>query len=115
EPGGVRPQRVGLEYQSEPARLRRQVDLLVGVEERLLADADRTAMRRLQAGDRAQQRGLAAAGGPEQGDHLARTHRDRDALEDLVVAVAQREIVDGEISHADALRDERRWRVRRRS
>ena len=40
----------------------------------LFADRDRAAVRRFEAGDGAQQRGLAAAGGPEQRDDFARRH-----------------------------------------
>jgi hypothetical protein len=102
ENGAVRPQRVGLEHEAEPARLGRQVDLARGVEQHVAADVDRAAVRPLEAGDGAQQRGLAAAGGAEQGDDLARRHRDRDVSEDVALVVAQRQVIDDEIGHGAA-------------
>src|SRR5436853_154315 len=102
----------------EPARLGRQLDLARGVEEYGVAEADGAAVRRFEPGHGAQQRGLAAARGAEQRDHAAGRHSDRDALEDVVVAIAQGEVLDHQVgrlgwsfvdlSHADALRDGRR-------
>jgi hypothetical protein len=102
ENGAVRPQRVRLEHEAEPARLGRQVELASGLEQHLAADADRTAVRPLEAGDGAQQRGLAAARGAEQGDDLSRRHRDRHAPEDVALVVAQRQVIDDEIGHGAA-------------
>src|SRR5271166_2749922 len=72
----VRPQRVGLKHEAEPARLGGLIELRSGVEQNVVADADGAAVRRLQAGDRAQQRGLAASGGAQESSHLSR--RDGD-------------------------------------
>ena len=106
--GAVRPQRIGLKHQAEPARFRGQLGAGRGVIEDVVADADGAAVRRLQAGDRAQQRGLAAARGPQQCDHLSRGHRDGDALEDFAVPIPQRDVGDRKLSHAGAPRAGRR-------
>ena len=71
----VRKQRVGLEDDAEIAVRRRQIgDLLVGLED---------PARRLdvEPGDRPQQRGLAAAGGPEETDELPRKYLEGDVLQ----------------------------------
>ena len=85
----VRPQRVRLEHEAEPALLRRQVDAARGVEENALADRNRAGVRPLQAGDGAQQRGLAAAGGAEQRDRFAGGDGQRDALQNFGAAEPQ--------------------------
>ncbi len=46
-------------------------------------DEDGAGGRALEAGDHAQDRGLAAAGGAEQGDELALVEAQVDALDDL--------------------------------
>src|SRR4029079_362149 len=57
----VRPERVRLEDQAEVAPFGGQLALLGGVEDRPVFDPDRAAVWRLESGDGAQQRRLAAA------------------------------------------------------
>ena len=73
----VRPHRVGLEHHADVAQARRHVQSALGRRDLVAADRDRAAGRLFEAGDAAQGRGLAAAGGPEQHDDLAR--RDAEA------------------------------------
>ena len=54
----------------------------------LAVDDDRALGRPLEAGDHPQDRRLAAAGGPEQGDELALLERQVDAADDRVGAEA---------------------------
>ena len=56
--------------------------------------ADRAARRLLEAGDGAQQRGLAAAGGAEDRDELAGLDREVDAVQHRHGAVADMEVLD---------------------
>ncbi len=73
----VRPERVGLKDHRHAAPLRRQAgDVAPG-------DQDPPGPDLGEAGDGAQQRGLAAAGRAEQGDELAGRHLERDALQHL--------------------------------
>ena len=57
---------------------------------------DRAAVELLQAGERAQQRRLAAAVGADDADPAAGSDRERDALEDRVRAAMNRDVVCGE-------------------
>jgi hypothetical protein len=67
----VREQGVVLEHHADAARLGRPVQGSGGVAQHLVAERDAAVGQRLQAGDRAQQRGLAAARGPDQHADLA--------------------------------------------
>ena len=73
--GEVGKQRVGLEHDAEVARGRRQVRHVAP------ADLDHALVLRVEARDRAQQRGLAAAGRPEEADELALVDVERDVLQ----------------------------------
>ena len=83
----VREQRVGLEHDAEVARGRRQVRDVAP------ADLDHAFVLRVEARDRAQQRGLAAARRPEEADELALVDVERDVfqrgeLAEMLVQVA---------------------------
>ena len=78
----VAEQGVGLEDETDPPLLHRQPRRVV------VAEANPAAVGGLEAGDDAQQRGLAAAGRSEQRDELARRDRQVDRREDRLVAEA---------------------------
>ena len=90
----MRPQRVALEHHADVALVRRQA--------RDVAPADRhlPALRDVEAGDQAKQRGLAAARRAEEGEELARLDVEVDVLQHAVAAVGQVHAVDAD---ADAL------------
>ena len=67
----VREERVLLEHEADGALLGRQVDPLPGVEPGLVAEAHRAAGGPVQAGHRAQGRGLPGAGRADERDRLA--------------------------------------------
>ena len=69
------------------------------VENRALADPDAPFRWHLEARHGAQQRRLAASRRAQQGDDLAAAKLHRHTLEDRVVAVAQVQVFDGELSH----------------
>ncbi len=82
-----------LEDHPEVAALGRQTrDLLV-------LNEDAAAVRRLEAGDQAQRRGLAAARRPQQGEDLAFLHRQRETAEDGLGAEGLVEVVEEEEGH----------------
>ena len=83
-------QRVGLEHDAEIARRRRQVRHVAP------ADLDHAFVLRVEAGDRAQQRGLAAAGGPEEADELALLDVERDVLQRGELAEALVQVADAQ-------------------
>ena len=67
---------------------------------RILAmEQDLAAVRRFQAGDDAQQRGLATAGRPEQGEQFARGDVEVDVVEGDKVAECLLDLADGD-AHA---------------
>src|SRR5262249_23488687 len=68
-------QGVVLEQQTDAAPLRRHKDSGSGVEPGFVAEADEAALRTFQAGQAAQRRRLAAAGGPEQHGHAEAVRR----------------------------------------
>ena len=88
EHGHVRPQRVGLEHHRDAALLGREAGDVAAEE------PDRAGRRLLEAGDGAQQRGLAAAGGAEDRDEFARRDGEVDAAQDGLRPVADLEAVD---------------------
>ena len=73
--GQVGEQRVGLEDDAEVALRRRQMRHVAA------GDLDAAGVLRLEPGDHAQQRGLAAARGAEEADELALLHLQRDVVE----------------------------------
>ena len=75
----VRKQRVVLPDETHPVTPRRPVEDVVA------GDPDQTFIGRLEAGDDAQQRGLAAAARTDDGDELARLHPERRRREGDVV------------------------------
>ena len=86
----VREQRVGLEHDAEVARGRRQVRHVAP------ADLDHAFVLRVEARDRAQQRGLAAARGPEEADELALVDVERDVLQGGELAEMLVQVADAE-------------------
>src|ERR1044071_7456560 len=83
-------QRVGLEHDAEVARGRRQArDVAPG-------DLDHALVLRIEAGDRAQQRGLAAARLPKEADEVTLLHVERDVLQCGELAEALRQIADAQ-------------------
>ena len=79
----VRPDRVGLEHHAEVALVGRDEDPLARRVDEASGDLDLARGRLLQPGDRAQRRGLAAAGGAEQREQLALRHVERHVLRGL--------------------------------
>src|SRR5690625_1418449 len=73
-----------LEHHADPGAHR--VDVAVGVQDVHAFDVDVAGAGFLQQVDRAQQGGLAGTGRADHAHHLARPHRQVDALEDLVLA-----------------------------
>src|SRR5262249_51910601 len=71
----VGEQRVVLEHDADLAPIRRDI------RDPLAVDGDLAAVRHQKAGDEVEQRGLAAAGRPEQRYQLAATHQQRDVIE----------------------------------
>ena len=67
----------------------------------LAGEADAPAPRADDAHDREQRRGLARAVPADQRDHLALAHRERDALQDVRLAVVGVEILDLEEHHQE--------------
>ena len=90
----VRIERVGLEHHGDVALAR------VQVVDAPAADADLALGHGIQPGDHVEQRGLAAAGGADQHQKLARVHADVDALEDVQLAVAFADVEQLERCHA---------------
>jgi hypothetical protein len=90
----VRPQRVRLKHKAEVAALGWKFELGRDVENRPALDADRAAMRHLQAGHRAQQSGLAAARRAKQRHHLTLAKLHSHAFKNRVVAIGQVKVFD---------------------
>ena len=93
----MREQRIGLEHQVHRPPVRRHADDVPAVEQ------DAAAVRRLEAGQHAQQRGLAAAGGPEQGEELVLADVERDAVDRREPAEALGDPVDRRAGSGRAL------------
>ena len=85
----VAEQRVVLEHEAHAASGGRERGDILAVE------GDDAAVGRVQPGDLAQQRGLARAGGAEQGDEFAGRRVERDVVERDEVAVGLAEVADG--------------------
>ncbi len=79
----VRPDGVGLEHHAEAAPVGRDEDVPGRGIDHAIADADLARPRPLQARDRAQRRGLAAAAGPQQREQLPLRHFESDVLRSL--------------------------------
>ena len=94
ENGEVGEEREVLEHEPDAALLRR--DETVGACDLGIIDEDAAGGGALDAGREAEQRGLAAAGGTEQAEHLARRDVDRDLVERQRVAIAPRHVLEGE-------------------
>src|SRR5262249_26081833 len=90
----VRPHRVGLEHDAEGALLGHEIDAGVGVEHRLAGDLDRTGGGGFEAGQAAQNRGLAAARRPEQRERVALGDLERHAVDRDEIAEALGQIAD---------------------
>ncbi len=86
----MRKQRVALEHRAHRARLRRPAGQILAVEQ------DAAAVRQIEAGDHAQQRRLAAAGGPEQREEFAGLDGEAHVVDGGEVAEAARDILDFE-------------------
>lgn len=99
EHGLVRPKRIRLEHQAQVAVLCRHFLARRAVVYQPIADADTPRLGAFEAGDRAQQGRLAAAGGAEQGHHFALAQVHGHALEDRVVSVVQVQVFDGKLNH----------------
>ena len=82
EHGHMRPKRVGLEHHRDAALLRRQFDDVAAEK------PQRAGHHLLEAGDGAQQRGLAAARGAENRDEFARRNAQVDAVQHTQPAIA---------------------------
>ena len=80
--GEVREQRVALEHHIDRPPMRRHGCKIGAVEQ------DAAGVRPLEAGDQAQQRGLAAARGTEQGEELALINVERQMIDDRGTAEA---------------------------
>jgi len=68
----VRPERVRLEDHADVPLVRRDVEAARRVEDGALAEGDRAGVGRLEAGETAERRRLAAAAGAEEDKELAR-------------------------------------------
>src|SRR5262245_49075307 len=105
--GHVRPHGIGLKHHRYAALLGRYVAAGAGIEHELAGDADTAGVRLLQAGDGAQGCGLAATRGSKQGDMLAATDLEADAVDGRDVTVTDAEIpqidVVGAIVHVSSL------------
>ena len=88
----MRKQGEVLEHQPDPAHLGRHRVARLG--HQLAAEADAAALDRLEAGDQAQDRGLAAARGPHQAMHLALGQIEADAVHHDALAVGMAQPVD---------------------
>ena len=88
EDGEMRIQRVVLKHHRDVAP--RRLELV----DASIADPDFTRVERLESGQHAQQRGLAAARRPEQDEALARLDLERDAVGGAVRAEALRHLLE---------------------
>src|SRR5439155_24052136 len=75
-----RPDGIGLEHHAEAALVRWNKYIFVSGVNQLAADADFSQARPLEARDRAQRGGLAAAARPEQREELSRRHLETDVV-----------------------------------
>ena len=106
--GEMRKQRVALEHHVDRPLVRRHRRDVLAVEQ------DAALVRRLEAGEHAQQRGLAAAGGAEQRKELAGADVERDVIDRAETAEFLRHALDAQQRPIPArcrrdLRGRRRW------
>ena len=94
--GQVRVERVVLEHHGDVAGLRRQV-VDPGAADQDVARGDV-----LEAGEHAEQGGLATAGGADEDDELTLVDVDRDPVQDLDGAEGLPQVADGDRRHARA-------------
>ena len=104
----VREQGVVLEHHADAPRFRGQAP--AGPADDLAIQPDLAFRNFLEAGDAAQQRGLAAAGRSEQARDPSRLHRKADAVDDGMLAVALHDAVGFELGDGF----HHRWRGRSR-
>ncbi len=93
----MRKQRAFLRDIADAAAFRRAVQ--AGAGDRLAMQRDLAGIRPLEAGDQAEQRRLAAAGGAEDGDQLAGADVEVDIVQHLLVAEALGDAREGERAH----------------
>ncbi|MNN37031.1 hypothetical protein D3C81_1509540 [compost metagenome] len=79
----VRPDRVALEHQPQAPLLRWHVEIRRAVDPGLAIEEQSALVRTLEPGQDAQQGGLAAAAGAQQGENLTALDIQRQLLEDL--------------------------------
>ena len=95
----VRPQRVGLEHQVQPALAGLQIEGLRGVDGRPAVDQHHATLRALQAGDHAQRGRLAAARRPQQRHEVAVLDGQRQILQHMVVAIVFVDALQFDLAH----------------
>ena len=100
--GHVRPHGVVLEDDADVAALDRHVDALFSAEQAGIAHPDLSSIRLVQPQKAADQRGLAAAGRPDQTEDLAVFHFEVEILEDDVLAVAEGDVLKYDLTHLKA-------------
>ena len=91
--GHVREQRVALEHRAHRTALRRAADEVLAVEH------DAAGVGQVEARDHPQERRLAAAGGPQQREELARLDGEADVVDGGEVAEPARDPLDFEQRH----------------
>ena len=79
----MRPDGVGLEHHADAAAFRSDEEVAFGGADQDVADGDLAAVGPFQAGDAAQQRGLARAAEPEQDEELLVADIDADAVDGM--------------------------------
>jgi hypothetical protein len=107
----VREERVVLEEQAHPPALRRHEGPVGAVEPGLAVEADEAAVRAIEAGDGAEHRGLAGAGGPEEHGHGARRRIERERGGRLDHRAAVEPPLDVEAQRPFHRKNGRRWRA----
>jgi hypothetical protein len=98
----MRPQGIGLEDHADAALFRRHLPHRVG--DHQVPEADAARVRRLEAGDQPEQRGLAAAGGAEQRGERAGRKVERNTVQRLDRTEAARNISNAYLAHAHSCR-----------
>ena len=83
----VRPQRVALEHEVEPALTGRFIERGVRVDDRLVVDRHGAVLRLFETGNNAQRGGFAAAGRSQKRHKVAVLDREVDVAQNMVLAV----------------------------
>ena len=107
ERGQVREERVLLEHEPDGTVVWRQVDAVRGVEPGLAIDADPAVTRCVQAGNRPENRRLAAAGRAEDRQHVAGSAGEVDGEPDRAVLVSRD--LQAAVSHGGSHAGRARW------